>query len=80
MGFPGSKVKQDKGGMPGEPGHRQKRRQAKAFRRLTRCYDFRKVLRTVCQSKGFPGPFNAFSVLRKVLPKENDLIRDLRTF
>ena len=31
--FGGSKVKRDKGGMPDEPGNRQKRRQAKTFRR-----------------------------------------------
>lgn len=40
--FGGSKVKRDKGGMPDEPGNHQKRRQAKAFRRLKRCYDFEK--------------------------------------
>lgn len=68
--FGGSKVKRDKGGMPDEPGNRQKRRQAKAFRRLKRCYDFRKVLRSVCQSKGYERYPNAFSVIRKVLPEK----------
>ena len=68
--FEGSKVKRDKGGMPGEPGNRQKRRQAKAFRRLKRCYGFEKVLRSVCQSKGYERYPNAFSGIQKVLPEE----------
>jgi len=68
--FGGSKRKRDKGGMPDEPGNRQKRRQAKAFRRLKRCYDFRKVSRNVYQSKGYERHPNAFSVIRKVLPME----------
>ena len=67
--FGGSKVKRDKGGMPDEPGHRQKLRQAKAFRRLKRCYDFRKVLRNVCQSEGKERRSNTCSVIRKVLPE-----------
>ena len=78
--FGGSKVKRDKGGMPGRPGNRQKRRQAKAFRRLKRCYDVRKVLRTVCQSEGKERHRNSFSGIPKVLPGENGLIRDFRTF
>ena len=78
--FGGSKVKRDKGGMPDEPGNHQKRRQAKAFRRLKRCYDFRKVLRTVCQSEGKERHRNSFSGIPKVLPRENGLIRDFRTF
>lgn len=68
--FGGSKVKRDKGGMPDEPGNRQKRRQAKAFRRLKRCYDFRKVLRTVSRSEGKERHRNSFSGIRKVLPEE----------
>ena len=68
--FSGSKVKRDKGGMPGRPGNRQKRRQAKAFRRLKRCYDFRKVLRNVCRSEGKERHRNSFSDIRKVLPGE----------
>lgn len=48
----GSKSKQDKDGMPDEPGNHQKRRQAKAFRRLKRCYYFEFVLPNVCLSKG----------------------------
>ena len=67
--FGGSKVKRDKGGMPDEPGNRQKRRQAKAFRRLKRCYDFGKVLRTVCRSEGKERHRNSFSFIRKVLPE-----------
>ena len=67
--FGGSKIKRDKGGMPGRPGNRQKRRQAKAFRRLKRCYDFRKVLRTVCQSEGKERHRNSFSGIPKVLPE-----------
>ena len=70
LNFGGSKVKRDKGGMPGEPGNRQKRRQAKAFRRLRRCYGFGEVLRNVCRSKGYERYPNAFSVIRKVLPEE----------
>ena len=68
--FGGSKVKRDKGGMPDEPGNRQKRRQAKAFRRLKRCYDFEKVLRSVCQSKEYERYPNAFSGIQKVLPEK----------
>ena len=68
--FGGSKVKRDKGGMPDEPGHRQKLRQAKSLPQLTRCYDFGKVLRTICRSKGYKRCPNAFSVIRKLLPKE----------
>ena len=58
--FGGSKVKRDKGGMPDEPGHRQKLRQAKSLPQLTWCYDFGKVLRSVCQSKGYERYLNAF--------------------
>ena len=50
--FGGSKVKRDKGGMPGGPGYRQKLRQAKSLPQLTRCYGFGKVLRSVCRNKG----------------------------
>ena len=67
--FGGSKVKRDKGGMPDEPGHRQKLRQAKSLPQLTRCYDFRKVLRNVCRSEGKERHRNSFSVIRKVLPE-----------
>ena len=68
--FGGSKVKRDKGGMPDEPGNRQKRRQAKSLPQLTRCYGFGEVLRNVCRSKGYERYPNAFSVIRKVLPEE----------
>ena len=68
--FSGSKVKRDKGGMPDEPGHRQKLRQAKAFRRVKRCYDFRKGLRNVCQSEGKERRSNSFSGIPQVLPGE----------
>ena len=68
--FGGSKDKRDKGGMPDEPGNRQKRRQAKSLPQLTRCYDFGKVLRTICRSKGYERCPNAFSVIRKLLPME----------
>ena len=68
--FGGSKVKRDKGGMPEEPGHRQKLRQAKSLPQLTRCYGFGFWLRTVCRSKGKARSFNAFSVIRKALPEE----------
>ena len=67
--FGGSKIKRDKGGMPDEPGHRQKLRQAKSLPQLTRCYDFGKVLRTVCQSEGKERHRNSFSGIRKVLPE-----------
>ena len=56
--------------MPDEPGHRQKLRQAKSLPQLTRCYDFGKVLRTICRSKGYKRCPNAFSVIRKLLPME----------
>ena len=68
--FGGSKVKRDKGGMPDEPGHRQKLRQAKSLPQLTRCYGFGIWLRNVYQSKGYERHPNAFSVIRKVLPEE----------
>ena len=62
------------------PAYRQKLRQAKSLPQLTRCYDFRKVLRTVCQSEGKERHRNSFSGIPKVLPRENGLIRDFRTF
>ena len=68
--FGGSKVKRDKGGMPGEPDHHQKLRQAKSLPQLARCYGFGKVLRNVCRSKGLQRYPNTFSVIRKVLPME----------
>lgn len=68
--FGGSKVKRDKGGMPDEPGHRQKLRQAKSLPQLTWCYGFGIWLRTVCQSRGYERCPNAFSGIRKVLPEE----------
>ena len=71
--FGGSKKKRDKGGMPDEPGHRQKLRQAKSLPQLTRCYGFGIWLRTVFQSKGKARSFNAFSVIQKVLPEEKRL-------
>lgn len=71
--FGGSKVKRDKGGMPDEPGNRQKRRQAKASRRLKRCYDFGKVLQTVCRSEGKERHCNSFAGIRKVLPEGKQL-------
>ena len=40
--FGGSKIKRDKGGMPDEPGNRQKLRQAKSLPQLTKCYDLEK--------------------------------------
>ena len=51
--FGGSKVKRDKGGMPGGPGYRQKLRQAKSLPQLTRCYGFGIWLRNVYQNKGY---------------------------
>lgn len=66
--FGGSKVKRDKGGMPGEPGHRQKLRQAKGLPPLKGCYGFEIWLRCVCQSEGKDRCCNAFSETRKVLP------------
>ena len=68
--FGGSKVKRDKGGMPDEPGHRQKLRQAKSLPQLTRCYGFGIWLRNVYQSKGKERRSNTSSVIRKVLPEE----------
>ena len=68
--FGGSKVKRDKGGMPDEPGHRQKLRQAKSLPQLTWCYGFGFWLRTVCQSREYERCPNAFSGIRKVLPEE----------
>ena len=66
--FGGSKRKRDKGGMPDEPGHRQKLRQAKSLPQLTRCYEFEIVLPIVCRSEGKERHRNSFSGIRKVLP------------
>ena len=78
--FGGSKVKRDKGGMPEEPGHRQKLRQAKSLPQLTRCYEFEIVLHIVCQSEGKERHCNAFSVIRKVLPEEKPLDPEFPNF
>ena len=67
--FGGSKVKRDKGGMPEEPGHRQKLRQAKSLPQLTRGYEFEIELLFVCQSEGKERRGNTYSVIRKVLPE-----------
>ena len=67
--FGGSKIKRDKGGMPDEPGHRQKLRQAKSLPQLTRCYEFEIELLFVCQSEGKERRGNTYSVIRKVLPE-----------
>ena len=67
--FGGSKVKRDKGGMPDEPAHRQKLRQAKSLPQLTRCYEFEIELLFVCQSEGKERRGNTYSVIRKVLPE-----------
>ena len=66
--FGGSKVKRDKGGMPDEPGYRQKLRQAKSLPQLTRCYEFEIELLFVCQSEGKDRYCNSFSGIQKVLP------------
>ena len=68
--FGGSKVKRDKGGMPDEPGHRQKLRQAKSLPQLTRCYEFEIELPIVCRTEGKERHRNSFSGIRKVLPEE----------
>ena len=63
-----SKVKRDKGGMPGKSGHRQKLRQAKAFRSSRWCYDFGFVLQKLCQAGSKAGHSSIFPVSQKVLP------------
>ena len=63
--FGGSKVKRDKGGMPDEPGHRQKLRQAKSLPQLTRCYEFEIELPIVCRREGKKDTAILFRVYEK---------------
>ena len=66
--------------MPGEPGHRQNLRQAKAFLSSRWCYDFGIALQKVCPVREIDGHRSIFSVLRKVLPDGKRLISEFPNF